>query len=37
MDYRLLPKIELHLHLDCSISYEVVKKIDPAISWEAYR
>lgn len=37
MDYRLLPKIELHLHLDCSLSYEVVKKIDPAISWEAYR
>ena len=21
-----LPKVELHLHLDCSLSYEVVKK-----------
>jgi adenosine deaminase len=37
MDYRLLPKLELHLHLDCSLSYEVVKKIDPSVSWEAYR
>jgi adenosine deaminase len=31
------PKVELHLHLDCSLSYEVVKKIDPSISPEAYR
>lgn len=27
-----LPKVELHLHLDCSLSYEVVKKIDPFIT-----
>lgn len=31
-----LPKVELHLHLDCSLSYEVVRKIDPSISREEY-
>ncbi len=37
MDYSKLPKIELHLHLDCSLSYEVVKLIQPDISYETYR
>ena len=37
MDYSKLPKVELHLHLDCSLSYEVVQKINPAITYEAYR
>lgn len=32
-----LPKCELHLHLDCSLSYEVVSKIDPSVSPEDYR
>ncbi|MEO5684596.1 MAG: adenosine deaminase [Chitinophagaceae bacterium] len=32
-----LPKCELHLHLDCSLSYEVVAKIDPSITYEAYQ
>ncbi len=32
VDFRLLPKIELHLHLDCSLSYEVVSTINPTIS-----
>ena len=32
-----LPKVELHLHLDCSLSYEVVRQIAPAISYEDYR
>jgi adenosine deaminase len=27
-----LPKIELHLHLDCSLSYDVVAKLDPSIT-----
>lgn len=36
MDYIKAPKIELHLHLDCSLSYEVVRQIDPSISFEAY-
>jgi adenosine deaminase len=26
------PKVELHLHLDCSLSYEVVARLDPAVS-----
>ncbi len=36
MDYRLLPKIELHLHLDCSLSYKVVQQINPAVSYDEY-
>jgi adenosine deaminase len=37
MDWTKLPKVELHLHLDCSLSYEVVSKIDPSITLEEYR
>ncbi|MGZ8557981.1 MAG: hypothetical protein ACXWWC_06610, partial [Chitinophagaceae bacterium] len=37
MDYSNLPKVELHLHLDCSLSYDVVKQINPAITYEEYR
>jgi adenosine deaminase len=33
----VLPKIELHLHLDCSLSYDVVRKLRPAISKQQYR
>ncbi len=36
MDYRALPKVELHLHLDCSLSYKVVKQINPAVTKEEY-
>ncbi|MFN8474557.1 MAG: adenosine deaminase [Anaerolineae bacterium] len=37
MDLRQLPKVELHLHLDCSLSYAVVSRIDPSVSLEAYQ
>ena len=37
MDYQLLPKVELHLHLDCSLSYRVVQQINPSISFEEYK
>lgn len=37
MTFRDLPKVELHLHLDCSLSYAVVQQIDPAITPEIYR
>lgn len=37
MDYSRLPKIELHLHLDCSLSYDVVSRINPTITPEEYR
>ena len=37
MNYQHLPKIELHLHLDCCLSYKVVQQLNPAISYEQYR
>lgn len=37
IDYSALPKVELHLHLDCCLSLDVVQKIDPTISYETYR
>lgn len=37
MNYAQLPKIELHLHLDCSLSYSVVHAIDNTISEEQYQ
>jgi len=37
MDHSKFPKVELHLHLDCSLSYDVVKQINPAITYEEYR
>lgn len=36
-DYTKLPKVELHLHLDCSLSYEVVQQLDPSVSLEDYQ
>lgn len=36
MNFDILPKIELHLHLDCSLSYDVVKKLDPSVTPEQY-
>ena len=32
-----LPKVELHLHLDCSLSYEVVSILRPEITLNEYR
>lgn len=32
-----LPKIELHLHLDCSLSFEVVQKLRPGTTKEDYK
>lgn len=37
MGYRALPKIELHLHLDCSLSYEVARQINPSLTLEEYQ
>jgi len=33
----LLPKIELHLHLDCSLSFDVVRKLRPQITEVEYK
>ena len=37
MNLAALPKVELHLHLDCSLSFELVQKLRPGTSWEEYR
>lgn len=36
MNLTTIPKVELHLHLDCGLSFDVVKKIDPDITEEKY-
>jgi adenosine deaminase len=36
MDFNTLPKTDIHLHLDCTLSYNVVKKIKPEITQEQY-
>jgi len=36
MNYYKLPKIELHLHLDCSLSYDVVKQLKPSVTKKEY-
>jgi adenosine deaminase len=36
MDLGLLPKVELHLHLDCSLSYKAVARLAPSVSREEY-
>jgi adenosine deaminase len=37
MDFAPLPKIELHLHLDCSLSYAAVSRIDPSVTLQEYQ
>lgn len=37
MDFKSLPKVELHLHFDCSLSYKVVSRLYPSITLEDYR
>jgi len=37
MDWTRLPKVELHLHLDCSLSYKVISQIDPLITEDQYK
>lgn len=34
---KAVPKVELHLHLDCSLSYEVVKKLNPQVTFNQYK
>src|SRR5438874_10662923 len=36
MDFKSLPKVEIHLHLDCSLSYAVVSRLNPSITLEDY-
>src|SRR6185503_9411145 len=37
MNISSLPKIELHLHLDCSLSYKVVSQLKPEVTYEEYQ
>jgi adenosine deaminase len=37
MNFHLVSKVELHLHLDCSMSYGCVKRLAPGTSQEEYR
>src|SRR6202166_942200 len=37
MELRSLPKIELHLHLDCSLSFQAVSALAPSVSREEYQ
>ena len=37
MDFATLPKIELHLHLDCSLSYAAVSHLDPSVTLQEYQ
>jgi adenosine deaminase len=36
MDFKAVPKVELHLHLDCSLSYEAVSHLSPSVTREQY-
>ncbi len=36
MEIRALPKIELHLHLDCSLSFQAVSSLLPSVTREEY-
>jgi adenosine deaminase len=36
MDLKSLPKVELHLHLDCSLSYLAVAHLSPSVTREEY-
>jgi adenosine deaminase len=36
-ELRSLPKIELHLHLDCSLSFDVVSALSPTVTREEYQ
>jgi adenosine deaminase len=36
VDFRTLPKIELHLHLDCSLSFQAVSALAPHVTRQEY-
>lgn len=36
MDFRSLPKIELHLHLDCTLSFQALQKLKPGTTYQEY-
>lgn len=36
MDWRTLPKVELHFHIDCSLSFDAVSRLAPGVSRQEY-
>jgi adenosine deaminase len=36
MDLKTLPKVELHFHIDCSLSFDAVSRLAPGVSREEY-
>jgi len=34
--YNNLTKVELHVHLDCCLSYNALKRINPEISFDLF-
>lgn len=36
MDVKSLPKVELHLHLDCSLSFKLVSRLKPEVTREQF-
>jgi adenosine deaminase len=36
MDLKTLPKVELHFHIDCSLSFDAVSRLAPGVSREDY-
>jgi adenosine deaminase len=36
MDLKALPKVELHFHIDCSLSFDAVSTLAPSVSREEY-
>jgi adenosine deaminase len=36
MNLKMLPKIELHFHIDCSLSFDVVSRLAPGVTREEY-
>jgi adenosine deaminase len=37
LDYQSMPKVELHSHLDCTLSYAAVSQLSPGITRDEYR
>jgi adenosine deaminase len=37
MNFSTLPKVELHLHLDCSLSFSAVSRLDPSVTLQEYQ
>ncbi len=37
MNFSALPKIELHLHLDCSVSFKVASRLNPSLTRDEFQ